>query len=137
MSITATPSLEIDIRIDLRKDLRKSVQLATDYFETLYAHGPPTRTASIVSIVWTLNILDGEEFVEPTVTEREENGDVRSSTRRIPTRHMSDPVNRDIWMLRLWRGILAGRSAENAKRIDAILQRMDEEEATDGVQVTD
>ncbi len=137
MITAATLYLEIDPRIESRDGLRTLVQLATDYLETLSAEGPPTRTPSSVRVVWTFDTLDGEEVIKPTVTEREENGDVRSSTRSIPTRHLSDPVNRDIWMLRLWRGVLAARSAENAKRIDAILRRMDEEEATDGVQVAD
>lgn len=137
MSVATAISLEIDQRVQSREDLRKSVQLASDYFVSQRAEGPPTRTPSTVTISWGLSILDGEEVVVPTVTEREENGTVRSSRRFIPTRHMSDSINRDIWMLRLWRGTLAARSAENAKRIEAILQRMDEEESTDGSQVTD
>lgn len=137
MITAATYTLEIDPRIVSRHELRASVQLASDYFESLRTEGPPTRTPSALCIAWTLSTLDGEEAVVPTVTEREENGDVRTSRRFVPTRHMSDPVNRDIWMLRLWRGILAARSAENAKRIDAILRRMDEEESNDGSQVAD
>ena len=135
--MSATSTLEIDSRIEAREELRKSVHLATEYFESQRVYGPPTRTPSKVNIAWTIDEFDGEEFVKPTVTEREENGDDRSSMRAIPTRHMSDPVNRDIWMLRLWRDILAARSVENAKRIDAIIRRMDEEESTDGNQVTD
>ena len=136
MSAASPLTLEVDSRIQSREDLRKPVQLATDYFESQRVNGPPTRTPSTVSIAWALDEFDGQEFVKPTIVELEENGDSRSYMRAIPTRHMTDPVNRDIWMLRLWRGILAARSAENAKRIDAILQRMDDEESNDGSQVT-
>ena len=137
MSATAAILLEIDPLIRSRRDLLNYVQAASDFLESQLAEGPPTRTSSTVKIEWTINQLNGEEFVKPKVSELEEDGSLRSSMRAIPTRHLSDTVNREIWMLRLWGDILSARSAENMKRINGLLRELDEEEQADGDQIAD
>ena len=60
------------------------------------------------------------------------NGNLSIAKRMNPVAHMLDPVNRQIWMLRLLRNVNKIRSKQVMSRIEQIIQHMEEEEERSG-----
>lgn len=126
-------NLEVHIanEIQIRSYLLLAVDAATEYFLTEWDSTYSDFSELKPNLRWSIHFQEGREYLLSEYHEYP-NGNLSIAKRMIPVAHMLDPVNRQIWMLRLLRNVNKIRSKQVMSRIEQIIQHMEEEEERSG-----
>jgi hypothetical protein len=132
MSTTATHlNREYDQRIRDSPELFRRVEAATDYFESEYSGTPTDEPTRVGTIRWELSSPNGKPVLVPEFSEVDPNGKSLSIRRFIPLSQADDPVNLEIWMLRMLGDVMAKRSVANRDRINELIRKLEAEGVDD------
>lgn len=125
--MTTSTGIQLTIGPSLATDTKavQAIHEAMDFLHRQPGFGSPSMSAS-----WQAHGRDGEQ-VEFLLSERYDTRNW-SSRRLFPRAHLYAPQLRDIWALRVWRGLLSLRIDHNQDQIRGMVYELSREEAVDG-----
>ena len=104
---------------------------ATEYFLTEWDSTYSDFSELKPNLRWSVIFQEGREYLLAEYHEFP-NGELSITKRTIPVAHMLDPVNRQIWMLRLLRNVNKIHSKQVMSLIKQIIKHMEEQEERSG-----
>jgi hypothetical protein len=130
MTTTAAVRNEVEDGLKRQPGLGSAIDQAVHFLESR-VRAANLHDMADVTIRWSSLPPDpttGRKALSVTLSLTPDDGRLHQ-TRVIPTRDLFDPVNRDIWMLRIWGDLLSAVSAVNLERIRREIDELEAQES--------